>query len=133
MKMMKEFREFALRGNVMDIAVGIIIGAAFGKIISSFVANVLMPPIGILLGHVNFSDLNIILKQATPESPAVVLGYGMFIQALVDFVIVAFAIFIIIKGMNSMKKKQAEAPEAPAEPPVQEKLLAEIRDLLKQK
>jgi len=133
MKIMKEFKEFAMRGNVMDIAVGIIIGAAFGKIISSFVANVLMPPFGILLGHVNFSYLGIVLKQATPESPAVVLGYGMFIQSLVDFVIIAFAIFFIIKGMNSLKKKQAEAPDAPAEPAAQEKLLAEIRDLLKQK
>jgi large conductance mechanosensitive channel len=133
MKIMKEFKEFAMRGNVMDMAIGIIIGAAFGKIISSFVANVLMPPLGLLLGHVNFSDLAVVLKKATPESPAVVLGYGLFVQALMDFVIIAFAIFMVVKAMNSMKKKQVEAPAAPPEPPVQEKLLAEIRDLLKQK
>jgi large conductance mechanosensitive channel len=131
MKMMKEFREFAMRGNVMDMAVGIIIGAAFGKIVSSFVANVLMPPIGLLLGHVNFSDLSIVLKRAPDGSPSVVMGYGLFIQALVDFVIVAFAIFITIKAMNSLKRKQAETPAAPPEPTAQEKLLAEIRDLLK--
>ena len=131
MKMMKEFKEFAMRGNVMDMAIGIIIGAAFGKIISSFVANVLMPPLGLLLGRVNFADLAVVLKKATPESPAVVLGYGLFIQALVDFVIIVFSIFLVIKAMNSMKKKQAEAPAAPPEPTVQEKLLTEIRDLLK--
>ena len=131
MKMMKEFKEFAMRGNVMDMAIGIIIGGAFGKIISSFVANVLMPPLGLLLGRVNFADLAVVLKKATPESPAVVLGYGLFIQALVDFVIIAFSIFLVIKAMNSMKKKQAEAPAAPPEPTVQEKLLTEIRDLLK--
>ncbi len=131
MKMMKEFKEFAMRGNVMDMAIGIIIGAAFGKIISSFVANVLMPPLGLLLGHVNFADLAVVLKKATPESPAVVLGYGLFIQAVVDFVIIAFSIFLVIKAMNSMKKKQAEAPAAPPEPTVQEKLLTEIRDLLR--
>jgi large conductance mechanosensitive channel len=131
MKMVKEFKEFAMRGNVMDMAVGIIIGAAFGKIISSFVANVLMPPLGLLIGHVNFSDLSIVLKKAAADSPAVVLGYGLFVQALADFVIIAFAIFVVIKAMNSMKKKQAEAPAAPPEPPAQEKLLAEIRDLLK--
>jgi len=131
MKMMKEFKEFAMRGNVMDIAVGIIIGAAFGKIISSFVANVLMPPIGLLIGQVNFSDLTVVLKKAAPEFPAVVLGYGLFVQALVDFVIIAFAIFMVVKGMNSLKKKPAEAPAAPPEPTAQEKLLAEIRDLLK--
>jgi len=131
MKMMKEFKEFAMRGNVMDMAVGIIIGAAFGKIISSFVANVLMPPLGLMLGHVSFSDLAVVLRKATAESPAVVLGYGSFVQTLVDFVIIAFAIFIVIKAMNSMKKKQAEAPAAPPEPSAQEKLLAEIRDLLK--
>jgi large conductance mechanosensitive channel len=131
MKMMKEFKEFAMRGNVMDIAVGITIGAAFGKIISSFVANVLMPPIGLLLGHVNFSDLAVVLKKAAPESPAVVLGYGQFLQAMMDFIIIVFAVFVIVKGMNSLKKKPAEVPAAPPEPSVQEKLLAEIRDLLK--
>jgi large conductance mechanosensitive channel len=133
MKMIKEFKEFATRGNVMDMAVGIIIGAAFGKIVSAFVANVLMPPIGLLLGNVNFSDLSIVLKMASPDSPAIVLGYGLFIQAVVDFVIIAFAIFSVIKAMNSIKKKQEEAPQAPPKPPAQELLLAEIRDLLKQK
>jgi large conductance mechanosensitive channel len=133
MKMIKEFKDFAMRGNVMDIAVGIIIGAAFGKIISSLVANILMPPLGLLFGHVNFSDLAVVLKKATPESPAVVLGYGLFIQAVVDFFIIALAIFTVIKAMNSLRKKQEEAPPAPPKPSAQELLLADIRDILKQR
>jgi large conductance mechanosensitive channel len=133
MKMMKEFREFAMRGNVIDMAVGIVIGAAFGKIVSTFVAGVLMPPFGLLLGRVNFSELSIVLKPAAGTAPPVTMPYGLFIQAVVDFIIIALAIFMVVKAMNSMKKKQAEAPAAPAEPPAQERLLAEIRDLLKQK
>lgn len=133
MKMMKEFREFAMRGNVIDMAVGIVIGAAFGKIVSTFVAGVLMPPFGLLLGRVNFSELSIVLKPAAGTAAPVTMPYGLFIQAVVDFIIIAFAIFMVVKAMNSMKKKQAEAPAAPAEPPAQERLLAEIRDLLKQK
>ena len=133
MKMFKEFKEFAMRGNVMDIAVGIIIGAAFGKIVSTFVANVLMPPLGLLLGHVNFSELAVVLKRSADGSAAVSMQYGLFIQSLVDFVIIAFAIFMVVKGMNSFQKKQEEAPSVPPAPPVQELLLAEIRDILKRK
>ena len=130
MGMVKEFKEFAMKGNMMDMAVGIIIGAAFGKIVSSVVADVLMPPLGLLLGGVNFAALKLTLKEAVGQTAAVTLNYGAFLQTVVDFVIVAFAIFLMIKGINSMRKKQ-EAPAAPAPPPNQEVLLAEIRDLLK--
>ncbi len=130
MGMLKEFKEFAVKGNVVDMAVGIIIGAAFGKIVSSFVADVIMPPIGLLLGGVDFTNLAITLKAAAGDAPAVVLGYGKFVQSVVDFTIVAFAIFLVVKAMNSMKKKEEEAP---TEPPKQEILLTEIRDLLKEK
>jgi large conductance mechanosensitive channel len=131
MGMMKEFKEFAVKGNVIDMAVGIIIGAAFGKIVSSFVADVIMPPIGLLIGGIDFSNLAITLKEATGDIPAVVIGYGKFVQTAVDFTIVAFAIFIAIKGINSLKRKEEEAPQAPPEPSAQEVLLTEIRDLLK--
>jgi large conductance mechanosensitive channel len=131
--MLKEFKDFAMRGNVTDMAVGIVIGAAFGKIVSSLVANVLMPPIGILLGGVNFTSLAIILKEAVGDKPAVVLGYGVFVQAIVDFVIIAFAIFMVIKSMNSLKKKKEAVPPAPPKPSNEEVLLSEIRDLLKAK
>ncbi len=130
MGMLKEFKEFAVKGNVVDMAVGIIIGAAFGKIVSSFVADVIMPPIGLLLGGVDFTDLAIVLKEAAGKEPAVVLSYGKFIQTMVDFAIVAFAIFLMVKAINSLKKKEEEAP---AEPSKQEVLLTEIRDLLKEK
>jgi len=131
MGMVKEFKEFAMKGNMMDMAVGIIIGAAFGKIVSSVVADVLMPPLGLLLGGVNFAALKLTLKEAVGQTGAVTLNYGAFLQTVVDFVIVAFAIFLMIKGINSLRKKQEEAPAAPAPPPNQEILLAEIRDLLK--
>jgi len=139
MGMVKEFKEFAMRGNVMDMAVGIIIGGAFGKIISSFVADVLMPPIGVLLGGTDFTGLKIILKDKVMEadkviSEAVTINYGNFIQVTIDFLIIAFAIFMMIKMMNSMNKKKVPAPAAPAPPPEpsnEEKLLMEIRDLLK--
>jgi large conductance mechanosensitive channel len=131
MSMMKEFKQFAMRGNVVDMAVGIIIGAAFGKIVSSLVNDVIMPPIGLLLGGVDFSSFMITLKQAMGDVPAVTLNYGVFINTVIDFVIVAFAIFMVIKGMNRMKKKEEEAPAAPPAPTKQETLLAEIRDLLK--
>jgi large conductance mechanosensitive channel len=129
--MMKEFKQFAMRGNVVDMAVGIIIGAAFGKIVSSLVNDVIMPPIGLLLGGVDFSSFMITLKQAMGDVPAVTINYGVFINTVIDFVIVAFAIFMVIKGMNRMKKKEEEAPAAPPAPTKQETLLAEIRDLLK--
>lgn len=111
--MLKEFKEFAMRGNVVDMAVGIVIGAAFGKIVSSIVADVIMPPIGVLLGGVDFSNLAITIKAATADTAAVVVSYGKFIQTIVDFVIVAFAIFMVVKAMNSLKKKKEEAPAAP--------------------
>jgi large conductance mechanosensitive channel len=128
MGFIKEFKAFAMRGNVMDMAVGIVIGAAFGKIVTSLVNDVIMPPIGMLLGGVDFSSLGATLKAAGAGSPAVVLKYGVFINAIIDFLIVAFAIFLVIKGMNALKRKQEAAPAAP---PLQETLLREIRDLLK--
>lgn len=131
MSLMKEFKQFAMRGNVVDMAVGIIIGGAFGKIVSSIVNDVIMPPIGLLLGGVNFTDFKIILKDATADAAAVTLNYGNFIQVTIDFLIVAFAIFMIIKAMNRMKKKEEEVPAAPPAPSAQETLLTEIRDLLK--
>ncbi len=131
MSMMKEFREFAMRGNVMDMAVGIIIGAAFGKIVASFVNDVLMPPLGLALGGVDFSDLVITLKEASGEVAAVTLNYGSFAQTVVDFAIIAFAIFMMIKAMNSLKKKAEEKPAPPPQLSAQETLLTEIRDLLK--
>ncbi len=131
MGMMKEFKEFAVKGNVIDMAVGIVIGAAFGKIVSSFVADVIMPPIGAMVGGVDFSNLAFTIKAAAGDIPAVAVRYGKFIQTAVDFTIIAFAIFIVIKGINSLKKKEEEAPKAPPEPSTQEVLLTEIRDLLK--
>ena len=134
--MIQEFKEFAMRGNVVDMAVGIIIGAAFGKIISSFVADVLMPPIGMLLGGTDFTGLKIILKEGVTEGGKVIapvtLNYGNFIQAAIDFLIIAFAIFMMIKLMNSMKKREVKAVESVTPgPSAEETLLAEIRDLLK--
>lgn len=128
MSMMKEFKEFAMKGNVVDMAVGIIIGVAFGKIISSFVGDVLMPPIGLMLGGLDFSNLALTLKAGSEGVEPVMLKYGVFINTVIDFLIVAFAIFMVIKGLNSMKKKQVEAPVAP---PADVVLLTEIRDLLK--
>jgi large conductance mechanosensitive channel len=125
--MLKEFKAFAMRGNVVDMAVGIIIGAAFGKIISSLVADVIMPPIGMIMGSVDFSDLVLALGEG---EGAATLNYGLFINTVINFLIVAFAIFMLIKGMNSMKKKEEEKPAEPAKPSVQEVLLTEIRDLL---
>jgi large conductance mechanosensitive channel len=131
MSMVKEFKEFAVKGNVVDMAVGIIIGAAFGKIITALVSGVIMPPIGILVGGVDFSDLVIVLKEAVGDAPAVVISYGSFIQTVIDFTIIAFSIFMVIKGINSLKKKEEIAPKAPPVPSVEETLLTEIRDLLK--
>ncbi len=133
MNMIQEFKTFAMRGNVVDMAVGIIIGGAFGKIVSSFVADVIMPPIGLLIGGVDFTNLAIILKQAVGDTPAVTLSYGKFIQSVVDFVIIAFAIFLAIKAMNTLQKKKEEAPAPPPAPTPEESLLTEIRDILKHK
>ena len=136
MGFVKEFKEFAMRGNVLDMAVGIVIGGAFGKIVSSFVNDILMPPLGLLIGGINFTDLKLTLRSASMgvdgvEIPAVTFNYGNFIQVIVDFLIIAFAIFILLKGINQFKQKKEEAPAAPAEPPADIQLLTEIRDLLK--
>lgn len=132
MKVVDEFKAFAMKGNVVDMAVGIIIGAAFGKIIASMVSDVIMPPLGLLIGGVNFTDLKIVMKAAVGDSPAVTLNYGNFLQVVFDFLIVAFVVFMMIKAMNSAKKKQVEAaPPAPPAPSKEELLLTEIRDLLK--
>lgn len=128
---MKEFKQFAMRGNVVDLAVAVIIGGAFGKIIASFVGDVLMPPIGLLLGGADFTDLFITLKEAQGEIAAVTINYGTFVMNVVDFLIIAFVIFMMIKGINSMKKKEEAAPAAPPAPSKEEQLLTEIRDLLK--
>ena len=132
MGMLKEFKEFAMKGNVVDMAVGIIIGGAFGKIVSSLVSDVIMPPIGVLLGGVDFSDLALTLKEAEEGVEAVTMKYGVFLMTVIDFLIIAFAIFMVVKGMNKMKKKEAAAPPpAPPEPSSTDKLLMEIRDSLK--
>jgi large conductance mechanosensitive channel len=131
MGMMTEFKSFAMRGNVVDMAVGIVIGAAFGKIVSSFVNDVLMPPIGMMMGGVDFKDLAIVLQAATDEAAAVTVNYGAFIQTVLDFVIIAFAIFMVVRAMNSMKKKEEAAPAAPPKPSAEVELLTEIRDSLK--
>ncbi len=128
--MLKEFRDFAVKGNVVDLAVGIIIGAAFGKIVTSIVADVIMPPIGLLIGGVDFSDLVITLKAAEGATPAVVISIGKFLQTMIDFTIIAFAIFMLIKVINKVKAKE---PADAAAPSSQEVLLTEIRDLLREK
>ncbi len=141
---LKEFKEFALKGNVMDMAVGVIIGGAFGKIVTSLVNDVIMPPVAALVGNAQFSKLSVTLKDAVPEeldeagnliheaTEAITLNYGMFIQNIVDFLIIAVCIFLAIKGINKLTRKKEEEP-APAEPSAEEKLLTEIRDLLKEK
>ena len=131
MSILSEFKAFAVKGNVVDMAVGIIIGAAFGKIVTSFVGDVIMPPVGLLIGGVDFTDLAITLKAAEGTAPAVVLSYGKFIQTVLDFVIVAFAIFMGVKAINRLKREEAAAPEAPPAPTKDQELLSEIRDLLK--
>jgi large conductance mechanosensitive channel len=141
MKLLQEFKTFAMKGNVVDMAVGIIIGGAFGKIVSSIVSDIIMPPIGLLLGGVNFTDLKFVLKDAVVDAAgntvsAVSINYGNFLQITLDFIIIAFAIFMVIKGMNSLKKKEEAAPTAPPAPPAptkEETLLSEIRDILKNK
>ena len=132
MSILKEFRDFAVRGNVIDLAVGVIIGGAFGKIVSSMVGDVLMPVLGLVTGGINFSDMAITLKPAAGKDPAVLLAYGKFIQSSIDFIIVAFVIFLMIKGINSLHKKKEAAPAPPPGPTPTEALLGEIRDLLKQ-
>ena len=131
MKLVDEFKAFAMKGNVIDMAVGIIIGAAFGKIVSSVVSDIIMPPLGLLIGGVNFTDLKVVMKAATEIKPAVTWNYGNFLQVSFDFLIVAFAVFLFIKAMNAARKKEDVAPAAPPAPSKEEILLTEIRDLLK--
>jgi large conductance mechanosensitive channel len=140
MGMVKEFKDFAVKGNVVDMAVGIIIGGAFGTIVKSLVADVIMPPIGMLLGGVDFSNLFLVLGKgkfdslaAAQEAGAPTVNYGVFFNNVISFLIVASAVFLLVKGMNSMKRKEEAKPAAPAPPPAQEVLLTEIRDLLKQR
>lgn len=133
MSLVKEFKAFAMRGNVIDMAVGIIIGAAFGRVVSSLVADIMMPPLGMLIGGVDFADLAIVLREAEGEITAVTIGYGMFIKNIVDFLIIAMAIFVAVKVMNAFKRKEADTPPPPAPPSQQEVLLSEIRDLLKER
>ncbi len=131
MSFVKEFKDFALKGNVVDMAVGIIVGAAFGKIVSSLVKDVIMPPIGVAMGGVDFSNLAYTIQEASGDLEEVVISYGAFVQTVIDFLIIAMAIFVAVKIMNNMKKKEEEAPEAPPEPSDEVKLLTEIRDSLK--
>ena len=130
MGVLKEFKDFAMRGNVVDMAVGVIIGASFGKITGSLVNDVMMPPIGMLLGGVDFSDRAVTLRDATPTTPAVMMKYGVFINTVIDFIIVAFAIFLVVKLMNTLKKTE---PPPPAAPTKEEVLLTEIRDALQRR
>jgi large conductance mechanosensitive channel len=133
MSLVKEFKEFAVKGNVVDMAVGVIIGAAFGKIVSSLVADVVMPPLGLLIGGIDFTHFELVLREGVDKTPPVTLKYGVFLQTTFDFLIVAIAVFLLIKMINRMKRQEAAAPAAPPEPPKQELLLTEIRDLLKAK
>jgi len=133
MGMLQEFKEFAIKGNAIDMAVGIIVGAAFGKIISSLVADIFMPPVGLLIGGVDFTKLAFTLKEASGNAPAVTLNYGNFIQTLVDFTVIAFIIFMTVKFINRLKRKEAAAPTVIPEPSREEQLLTEIRDLLKER
>ncbi len=133
MRIIEEYKKFIMRGNVIDLAVGIIIGGAFGKIVSSFVNDIFMPPIGLLLGGVNFKDLELTLRAASSGNPEVTLKYGNFIQTSVDFLIIAAAVFLMIKGINSIQKKEEAKLSKPHEPSLQEKLLTEIRDILKKR
>jgi large conductance mechanosensitive channel len=131
MNLLQEFKEFAMRGNVVDMAIGIVVGGAFGKLVSGFVANIVMPPLGLLVGGMDFKDLAITLKKATAGQEAVVMKYGLFLQSVLDFILMAFAIFMMIKAMNALKRKEESEPAAQKEPPKQEVLLEEIRDLLR--
>ena len=133
MKIIQEFKEFALKGNIIDMAVGIIIGAGFGKIVDSAVKDVLMPPLGFLIGGIDFSNLELVLKPALGTIPAVTLKYGLFLNAMISFSIIAFAVFMLLRGINSLRKKEAATPTVPPQPSNQEMLLTEIRDLLKKK
>jgi large conductance mechanosensitive channel len=129
--MLKEFREFAIKGNMIDMAVGIIMGAAFGGVVNSLVSDIMMPPLGLATGGMDFSKLGLVLKAAEGDTPATVLKYGLFINVLISFTITAFAVFMLVKNINRFRRQQAAAPAPPPAPSAEEKLLTEIRDLLK--
>lgn len=131
MSLISEFKEFAVKGNVIDLAVGVVIGAAFGKIVSSAVADVIMPSVGLLMGGIDLTGLSVTVPAVMEGQKPAVLKYGVFAQTIIDFTLIAFAIFMLVKGVNKLKRKQEEAPAAPPEPSAEEKLLTEIRDLLK--
>lgn len=131
MSFLREFRNFAMRGNVFDLAVGVVLGGAFGRIVTAMVDGLIMPVVGVLVGGVNFTDLVLTLREAEGDAPAVVIRYGAFIQTVVDFVIIAFAIFLFVRGMSRLRRKEAEAPAPPPEPSAEVKLLTEIRDALR--
>lgn len=133
MSIKEDFKKFAMKGNVVDLAVAVVIGAAFGRIVTSFVNDIIMPPIGILIGGVDFSELKMVLQQAAGETAAVTLNYGMFFQTVINFLIIAFSIFMVIRIYEKTKVKEEEKPAPVAAIPPQEKLLTEIRDLLKEK
>lgn len=133
MGLLKEFKDFAMKGNVIDLATAVIIGGAFGKIVASLVNDILMPPIGVLLGNTNFKDLKMVIQQAVDDQAAVTINYGAFIQNVVDFLIIAFSIFMVIRAYKRLERKKATAPAAPPAPSREELLLTEIRDLLKEK
>ena len=133
MTLIQDFKKFAMRGNVLDLAVAVVIGAAFGRIVTSLVNDIIMPPIGFLMGGIDFSDFRWTLSEATAEAAAVTVNYGFFIQQIVNFLIIAFAIFMVIRAFERVKRKEEEKPAAPVQPPAQEVLLTEIRDLLKDK
>lgn len=133
MKILKEFKDFAMKGNVLDLAVALTIGGAFGKIVTSFVNDVLMPPVGLLLGNTDFTNLKIIIKAATEQTEAVTLNYGVFVNTVLDFIIVSWSIFMVVKIFNSLKKEEVAAPAEPPAPTKEEALLSEIRDILKEK
>ena len=133
MSMLGDFKAFAMRGNVIDLAVGLVIGAAFGKIVTSLVTDIISPPLGLLIGGIDFSGLSVTLRQAVGDTPAVTLNYGLFIQTIISFIIVAFAIFMVVRLLSKMQRKQEEAEEKAPVPTGEEKLLTEIRDLLSER
>lgn len=133
MSFWREFKSFAVRGNVIDLAVGVVVGGAFGKIVTSLVNDIVTPPLGILIGGVDFASLKITLRHAAGDNPAVTVNYGSFIQTLINFLIIAFAIFIVVRLLNRLKRKEAEAPSLPPAPSREEVLLTEIRDALRER
>ncbi|AWN15657.1 large-conductance mechanosensitive channel protein MscL [Salinisphaera sp. LB1] len=133
MSFWSEFKSFAVRGNVIDLAVGVVVGGAFGKIVTSLVNDIVTPPLGIVIGGVDFANLKVTLRQAVGHNPAVTINYGSFIQTMINFVIIAFAIFVVVRLLNKLKRKEADAPSLPPAPSREEVLLTEIRDALRER